>query len=242
MSDTKHKAQAGADSTQTPVTSEIRRHSLRLGAFALGAAVLLALVYNGTAQRIGQQQRDAERAALAAVMPALEHDNDLLQAAFTLDPADSRWQQAALLGLQNTPRQAYRATLNGQPSGVILPAVAPDGYSGAIELLIGIRADATISGVRVLNHAETPGLGDKIELRIAPWILAFDQRSLDNTPTQLWAVKKDGGDFDQFVGATITPRAVVGAVYDALRFFAVNRTQLLQGAQGAIPTAQPGIE
>lgn len=208
--------------------SSIRRHSMRLGAFALGTAVLLAVVFNGTVERIAEQRLQAEREALAEVMPQAMHDNDLLDDVFLLDPGAGLYQDIQLLGL-SVPRQAYRATLEAVPSGVILPVETPEGYSGTILLLVGIRADGTISGVRTLTHAETPGLGDKIELRISPWILGFDNRSLGNTDAALWAVKKDGGEFDQFVGATITPRAVVGAVHQALQFFEANRTALLNG-------------
>jgi len=205
----------------------VRQHSLRLAAFALGAALLLALVFYGTVERIALQRQQAERAALTAVMPDITHDNDLLADSFLLDPASSQYPDIALLGLSSA-RPAYRARLAGTISGVILPLETADGYSGSITLLVGLSTAGVITGVRVLEHRETPGLGDKIEPRISPWILGFEHRSLDNTAEVLWRVKKDGGDFDQFVGATITPRAVVAAVHQALQFFARNRTALLQ--------------
>src|SRR5690606_2439126 len=167
-----------------------------------------------------------ERNALSQVMPQIAHDNDLLDKVFVLDPAQNTYREIDLLGL-SVPRQAYLALLQNVPSGVILPVETAQGYSGTIVLLIGITADGSISGVRTLSHAETPGLGDKIELRVSPWILGFNNRSLGNTDAALWGVKKDGGEFDQFVGATITPRAVVAAVYQALRFFEVNQAALL---------------
>jgi electron transport complex protein RnfG len=204
----------------------IRRHSLRLGLFALGTALLLTLVNLGTRARIAEQRLAAERAALEEVLPPTRHDNDLLADAFTLAPDDSSYAQLELLGL-STPRQAYIARQDGEVSGVILPAETGAGYSGTIVQLVGIDRDGNITGVRVLQHNETPGLGDKVEPRKHPWIFGFDGRSLRNTDTVLWAVKKDGGDFDQFVGATITPRAVVGAVHQALQFFEANRSQLL---------------
>jgi electron transport complex protein RnfG len=111
---------------------------------------------------------------------------------------------------------------------VILPLETAQGYSGTIRLLVGIDATGAVTGVRVLAHAETPGLGDKVDVRVSDWILGFNGRSLQNPDTSGWRVRKDGGDFDQFVGATITPRAVVGAVHDALQFFAANRDALLQ--------------
>jgi len=183
-------------------------------------------VFYGTAERIALQRQQAERAALEAVMPAIAHDNDLLDDSFMLAPDTTSYRDIALLGL-STPRPAYLARLGGSISGVILPLATPDGYSGTITLLIGISSDGMITGVRVLDHRETPGLGDKIEPRISPWILGFEQRTLAGTTARQWQVKKDGGDFDQFVGATITPRAVVAAVYRALQFFEANRTALL---------------
>lgn len=211
----------------------IRQHSLRLGTFALGAAVLLALVNNGTAERIQQQRLQAEREALYAVLPPATHDNDLLNDGFVIDPRASALQDVALLGL-TAPRPAYVARRQGQPSGVILPLETPDGYSGTITLLVGIDIEGMITGVRVLDHAETPGLGDKIELRVSDWILGFNTRSLANTDTVLWQVKKDGGEFDQFVGATITPRAVVAAVHQALQFFERNKNALLTQPTGGV--------
>ncbi len=208
------------------IGAAMRQHSLRLGLFALGTAVLLTLINVGTSARIAEQRRIAERAALEQVLPPTQHDNDLLQDSFVLEPASTQFAQPELLGL-STPRPAYIARQNGQVSGVILPAETAEGYSGTIVQLVGIDRDGNITGVRVLQHNETPGLGDKIEPRKHPWIFSFDGRSLTNTDVVLWQVKKDGGDFDQFVGATITPRAVVGAVHKALQFFEANREQLL---------------
>jgi len=119
---------------------------------------------------------------------------------------------------------------------VILQAIAPDGYSGAIHLLVGIHADGRVAGVRVIGHRETPGLGDKIELAKSPWIRSFEGKSLTNPAADGWAVKKDRGEFDQFAGATITPRAVVGAVHRALQYFDAHKAELL-AAEGATADA-----
>ncbi|HEY0963966.1 MAG TPA: RnfABCDGE type electron transport complex subunit D [Pseudomonadales bacterium] len=168
---------------------------------------------------------DREAALLAAVMPGALHDNELATSTFIIDPAGSAFANVHLLGLDEA-RNGYRATLDGMPSGVVLPLVAPQGYNAAIELLVGINADGAITGVRTLHHDETRGLADALD-GDSSWLRAFDNRSLANTDTVLWAVKKDGGDFDQFVGATITPRATVNAIHDALQFFELNREQLL---------------
>ena len=125
----------------------------------------------------------------------------------------------------------YRARLQGQPVALVMTATAPDGYSGSIRLLVGIRADDTLSGVRVVAHRETPGLGDAIDEQRSDWIFGFDGKSLSDPEPARWAVKKDGGDFDQLTGATITPRAIVKAVKRSLRYYHANREALYAAAQ-----------
>ena len=148
--------------------------------------------------------------------------------------------QDPLLGARQ-PMPAYVAMKNGQPSAVILQAIAPDGYSGAIQLLVGVQADGRVAGVRVVAHRETPGLGDKIELAKSPWIRSFENRSLSDPEASGWAVKKDRGEFDQFAGATITPRAVVGAVHRALQYFAAHKQELLAADRAPI-AAEAALE
>ncbi|HLV17584.1 MAG TPA: electron transport complex subunit RsxG [Pseudomonas sp.] len=199
---------------------EIRRSMLRnslvLGLFAIVTVGLVAFIQQSTAERIAQAERQARIDALAQILPAGSYDNALLDS--------QRELRHALLGPRSVP--AWIATLEGQPSAVILQATAPDGYSGAIQLLIGIQADGTLAGVRAIGHRETPGLGDKIELSKSPWIRSFDGKSLKQPEEGGWAVKKDGGQFDQFAGATITPRAVVKAVHQALQYFDAHRDEL----------------
>jgi electron transport complex protein RnfG len=122
----------------------------------------------------------------------------------------------------------YRAYNNNQPAGVIFQTIAPNGYSGNIYILMGVFPDGRVSGVRVIKHAETPGLGDKIEVAKSNWILEFSGRGLRDENRTRWAVKKDNGDFDQFTGATITPRAVVGAVKNALTVINDMRDKLYE--------------
>jgi electron transport complex protein RnfG len=117
------------------------------------------------------------------------------------------------------PEIAYRARLNQQAVAVIFPVIAPNGYSGKIKLLVAINPQGSLLGVRVLSHKETAGLGDAIEKNKSDWIDSFNHRSLINTPERAWQVKRDGGDFDQFTGATITPRAVVKAVHNSLLYY-----------------------
>ena len=120
----------------------------------------------------------------------------------------------------------YMATLNGQPSAMAIEAIAPDGYNGAIKIIVGIKQDGTISGTRILSHQETPGLGDKIDLRISDWVLGFTGKALTEENQADWKVRKDGGQFDQFTGATITPRAVVKAVKKTAEYINTHRDQI----------------
>ena len=195
------------------------RNALLLGLFALVGVGLVALVQQFTEARIAEAQREARGRALLELLPPGSYDNH---------PLDSQVPTFApkLLGL-DAPRPAYVARLHGQASAVILQASAPDGYSGAIQLLVGVTAQGRLLGVRVVAHKETPGLGDRIELAKSPWVHGFDGKSLGDPADAGWAVKKDGGTFDQFAGATVTPRAVVRAVHKALRYFDANRERLL---------------
>lgn len=202
----------------------ISRNSLILGAFALVTASVLALTHEGTKERIEKAERAAAQKALFEVLPEDQHDNDLLNA--TRPIPEIYWDE---LGLDNGG-DMYIAEQNGAVTAVIVPAVAPDGYSGDIRMIIGINADGTISGVRVLSHTETPGLGDKVDLAKSDWILSFNGKSLEQPEPENWKVKKDGGSFDQFTGATITPRAVVQQVKKALTVFEENRAMFLEKA------------
>lgn len=207
------------DSILTPSRS-VLRNSLTLGLFAIFTVGVIAFIQQATSERIAAEQQRMQMRALNEIVPDDQHDNDLLQDSFPI--ADQ-----ALLRLP-APAAAWRARQNGQVTAVILPAVTMDGYSGRIDLLVGIRANGQLAGVRVVNHRETPGLGDKLELAKGDWILSFDGKSLSVPAPRGWAVRKDGGTFDQFVGATITPRAVVQAVHNALRYFEQHRAELLQ--------------
>ena len=154
---------------------------------------------------------------------------DLLVDTLTIEP--QYWEA---LGLNNGG-EINIARDDQKPIAAIVPAVAPDGYSGDIKMIIGINANGSIAGVRVLSHNETPGLGDKVDLKKSDWVLSFNQKSLNNPTTEAWAVKKDGGEFDSFTGATITPRAVVNQVKRALQYF--EETQPLQTQRPNEPSA-----
>ncbi|WP_305857164.1 electron transport complex subunit RsxG [Balneatrix alpica] len=198
--------------------SSIRTNSLGLGLFAILTAAAIALTQVWTAPRIEANRTAAATRALDEIIPPSAHDEPFF--AYPLPIA------AGSLGYEQETT-AYQARLQGKVEAVILPVSAPDGYSGAIELVVGIWADGRLAGVRVLQHKETPGLGDKIETRKSDWIHSFAGLSLTAVPEQAWAVKKDGGQFDQFTGATITPRAIVHAVERALQYFNHQRAKLL---------------
>jgi electron transport complex protein RnfG len=194
-----------------------------LGGFSLLAAALLVMGDIATRDTIAQRQAEDLLASLAQVIPPERHNNDLLAQTLTLTDADGE------------PITVYRALQGLDVSGVAFQ-VTGQGYAGPIEILLGIDPDGRVLGARVLAHTETPGLGDKIEIARDDWILAFDGRSLGDPPPERWGVKKDEGIFDQFSGATITPRAVVGAVKGGLELFAANRDELTASAVLTEPT------
>lgn len=183
----------------------------KLVLFVLFSILLLLGVRYVTAPVIAEAERQTLLNTFSEVLPTALYNNDPLSD--TIQIADPNYLK--LLG-SSEPVSVYRAFKDQQPAGVIFTTIAPNGYTGNIYILVGVFPDGRVSGVRVVKHAETPGLGDKIEIAKSNWILSFNGRSLreDNVPR--WAVKKDSGDFDQFTGATVTPRAVVGAVKNAL--------------------------
>ncbi|MEW5768937.1 MAG: electron transport complex subunit RsxG [Pseudomonadota bacterium] len=206
----------------TPALRETISTSLTLLVFSVVCAGLLAGSFVATRPNIERSEQLEKMRLVEQVLPKGGFDNDPIAAARPL-PAD------ALLGLKR-PGVAYLATQAGEPAAVVLEAVAPDGYSGEIRLLIGIRADGRVAGVRVTAHRETPGLGDYIEVAKSNWIRQFDDKRLDAPAAEAWKVRKDGGQFDYVAGATITPRAVVKAVHKALRYFEMHRDALLRPA------------
>ncbi len=198
----------------------ISRNSLLLAGFAVFTTGIIAGTYLGTGERIAAAQRAAQERALFQIVPPARHNNTLLEDTIPVGPGDS------LLRLKKDKR-VFIARQDGAAVAAIIPVNAPDGYSGNIELIVGVNRDGSVAGVRALQHRETPGLGDKVDIKKSDWVLGFEGRGLGAPPPEQWTVKKDGGVFDQFTGATITPRAVVMAVRRGLEFFDANRERLL---------------
>ncbi|MGD9887731.1 MAG: electron transport complex subunit RsxG [Halothiobacillaceae bacterium] len=192
---------------------------LVLAAFTVVGVGIVAWMHHATKAEIAKQTEAALNRQLAAVLPQ----------GFDNDPATSARELAsdALFGGKGEA-MLYTARQGTKPIGWALRVIAPNGYSGAIHLLVGVDVQGKIAGVRVIAHKETPGLGDPIEIEKSPWIESFRGKSLLNPDNKGWHVKKDGGTFDQFTGATITPRAVVQAVHNALLYVEQHRDELLE--------------
>ncbi|MDV7103121.1 electron transport complex subunit RsxG [Vibrio sp. TH_r3] len=195
----------------------IRNNGATLAVFACACTGLVALTHYFTQDTILKQEQEQLRSILNQVIPVQLHDNELFSACIV--------NQSDQLG-STDPLPAYVATLQGKPSAIALEAIAPDGYSGKIKIIVGIDYAGTVTGTRVLNHNETPGLGDKIDTRITNWIDSFTGQKVTGENLDSWKVKKDGGQFDQFTGATITPRAVVKAVKNSVIFYNNNKDAL----------------
>ena len=186
--------------------------------FAVIGAALVGLTFIQTEDDIKHNEELTLLKKLNNIIPAQSYDNDLLQDIITL-------KANPLLGTYEESH-AYRARKNKKNVAVVFSSIAPNGYNGPIHLLVGIKADGTLAGVRVVKHRETPGLGDVVSSTHSDWIFGFDGKSLSNPDPKSWKVKRDGGIFDQFTGATITPRAVVQAVHNALLYFDQNQATL----------------
>lgn len=200
--------------------STVLRPALILALIGLAAAALLAGLNELTRDRIVEERQQRALASVAAMLAEDSYDNDLLDDAVTL----------GVPGLEESAT-VYRARLDGSPVAVVMDIITPHGYSGEIRLLVAADMDGRVLGVRVLEHRETPGLGDKIERSRSNWIDQFTGRSLGNPPAEDWAPDRRGGQFDAMTSATITAAAVIDAVKLALQAFEVNREELLQPAE-----------
>jgi len=191
------------------------KHAFILGAFCLGFGVMLAITDQVTAKDIAARALEDKVNSLSQVIPASIHDNNPVNDSIAMQNAHGK------------ELTVYRAIKEGKVTGVAYE-IHGSGYAGEMKLMLGVDAEGKVLGVRVLAHKETPGLGDKIEVKKGDWILRFTGLSLANPLPEKWKVKKDGGQFDQFAGATITPRGVVKAVREGLDFFAANQAKMTE--------------
>ncbi len=199
---------------------QILLSGLFLWIFAVLGTTLVAVTEHGTHEKIADNERRVLLRNLYALLPAEKFNNDIVE--------DTKLIQASKRLGTDQDSIIYLARLNGEPVAAIFNSIAPNGYNGKIHLLIGIYHDGSLAGVRAVKHRETPGLGDVIELRKSDWVLGFNGKSLDNPSRDKWAVKRDNGVFEQFTGATITPRAVVGTVKNTLIYYEENRDTIFQ--------------
>jgi electron transport complex protein RnfG len=203
----------------------MKKNGLILALFAVVTTGLISLTYFSTKDQISAQQQKKLLGILNAVVDKNSYTNDIqLDCALVTS--------AEYLGSAQQAQHIYRARNGEQPVAVAIETIAPDGYNGKIQLVVGVVGEGTVSGVRVLEHKETPGLGDKIDLRISDWILSFNNLAVGSENTRIWAVKKDGGQFDQFTGATITPRAVVNAVKRSVEYYQANKAAIFAAPNG----------
>jgi electron transport complex protein RnfG len=200
--------------------NKVIRVGLMLALFAIVSTALVTLTESNTKDKIAENERQALLAAINAIVDKNDYNNAILSDILVIP------KHALLATKQETT--VYRARLDNKPVAAVFTSIAPNGYSGEIKLLIGIYYDGTIAGVRAISHKETPGLGDKINEQKSDWIKQFKGHSLSHPDESRWRVKKDNGDFDQFTGATITPRAVVGAIKNSLQYFEQNRNTLFE--------------
>ena len=212
-----------SDDAEDTHSSAMKKASISLAIFAFISVFFVAMTDHLTADRIAENQEKLLLRALNEIAPNDSYDNDLIASKAILNQAGSGF-------IGDTP--VYLATKSGKPATAIFEVTTNKGYSGAITMLVGIDAmKKTVSGVRVVKHKETPGLGDKMEIpktppNKTPWVLDFDGKSLKNPELSRWNVKKDNGDFDQFTGATITPRAIVNIVKTTLLYAQDNMDAL----------------
>ena len=192
----------------------ILKSGLLLLIFTMVSVLFVSLTQDTTQEKIQYNEEQLLIKRLAELVS--NYDNDILKEKYD--------QVLTLHGIKQTIG-IYPAKRNGQTFAYLVEHTYPNGYNGSIRLLTGISVDETLLGVRVVAHKETPGLGDKIETRKSDWIKQFTGLSLSNPTQDNWKVKRDGGVFEAFTGATITPRAIVTASYQVLELF--NKKSLL---------------
>ncbi len=208
----------------------IQDNGLSLAGYAAVCTLLVAVVHMLTKETIIEQEQKILLQTLNAVLPSNLYDNELTNNCVLVTDKEH-------LG-NDKPHQLYRAYKDGKPVAAIIETTAPDGYTGSIQLMAAYLLDGTVTGVQVLKHQETPGLGDKIDERKSDWIKGFAGFRVEDENDKRWAVKKDDGMFDQFTGATITPRAVVKSVKKTALYFTGYQNEIFTTTASCNPDAQ----
>ncbi|NVK38843.1 MAG: electron transport complex subunit RsxG [Gammaproteobacteria bacterium] len=215
------------DNTELTLGQSIAKNAIGLALFAFVTAGVIALVQQNTKEQIHDNITHAQAKALYEITPQDSVDHDLLNNYIDLHSSDSKQHlHVNYLGPIASDAKLHLAQWDNQTHTYIFPVTAPDGYTTTIQMLVGVKTDGSIAGVRIVDHKETPGLGDKVELKKSNWVLSFNGKSLSNPEIEKWKVKKDGGEFDSFTGATITPRAVINAVKQTLVMFEKDKAVL----------------
>ena len=203
----------------------IIRGGVTLAAIAAICTALVAFTYDLTRERIAANEQAWLEQSLVPALSGLTYDNRVIESKTTIQaPHQLPGAEDALV---------YRAYDDGVPVAALFVVSARDGYSGPIRLLVGVDKTGRVSGVDVLAHRETPGLGDLVESSKSSWLRQFDGRSLGDPVSSGWAIRRDGGDFDQLTGASVTPRAIVKAVRQTLEYFAANQDTIFSAAPDA---------
>ena len=219
---------------QVMIKTNIKKNILMAGALlALTALIgtgLLVLINGHSKPYIVDNERQVLLRSLHSVIPPDTYTNNILQDTLVMEDLELLGSKEGII--------VYRARVGTKPIAAALTVIAPNGYNGDISILVGINYSGHVTGVRVVKHRETPGLGDGIEIQRSNWIESFTGKSLNNPSVSGWKVKRDGGEFDQFTGATITPRAVVSAIHKAVLFFKKNRIHIFQ-AENIIEINKP---
>lgn len=184
---------------------------------------LVAATYNLTEERIAANEKALLEQSLQPALAGLFYDSGVSESQLVLQPPhELPGNDAAII---------YRVYAEDQPVAALFAVTARDGFAGPIRILLGVDISGSVTGVRILQHRETPGLGDKIESSRSDWVYQFDGRSLDDPQLPGWALQNDGGAFDQLTGASITPRAIIKAIRETLVYFDTNREQIFEIAE-----------
>jgi electron transport complex protein RnfG len=193
----------------------IIKTGLTLAVIAAICTALVALTFQATRERIAANEKALLEQSLQPALAGTFYDSGV---------SESRLVLPSPHGLPgNEPAVVYRVFAEGEPVAALFAVTARDGFSGPIRILVGIDVDGTVTGVRILRHRETPGLGDKIESARSDWVFQFDGRSMGNPVATGWAIEVDGGKFDQLTGASVTPRAIIKAIRDTLNYFETHQ-------------------